>query len=132
MPRCNSAYAPRPLSLALEPVGHTRESPRIAMNEDTAQPDKNLSLLKWIREQITFIKDNKAGTDEMMENIDLDLEMIQSTMDETSLTITSCMGPDFELEERVKEWCGKNGFELLGCDGDGDDDGFEPKYRRGW
>ena len=70
------------------------------MFDRISQIEDNLSLLKWIREQITFIKDNKAGTDEMMENIDLDLEMIQSTMDETSLTITSCMGPDFELEER--------------------------------
>ena len=60
MPRCNSAYAPRPLSLALEPVGHTRESPRIAMNEDTAQPDKNLSLLKWVK-QPHWLRDGRTG-----------------------------------------------------------------------
>ena len=69
-----------------------------------AQIEDNRSLLRWIRDQITFIRDNKAATDEMMENIDLDLEMIGSTMDETELTVSSCMGPDFELEERpVKE-----------------------------
>ena len=69
-----------------------------------AQIEDNRSLLRWIRDQITFIRDNKAATDEMMENIDLDLEMIGSTMDETELTVSSCMGADFELEERpVKE-----------------------------
>ncbi|SFG09015.1 chromosome segregation protein SMC [Oribacterium sp. WCC10] len=74
------------------------------MFDRISQIEDNLSLLKWIKEQISFIKDNKAGTDEMMENIDLDLEMIRSTMDETELTVSSCMGADFQLEDRpVKE-----------------------------
>lgn len=37
---------------------------------------------------------------------------------------------DFELEYCVKDWCKKNGFELLSCKGDGGDDGFEPSFRR--
>ncbi len=69
-----------------------------------AQMEDNLSLLRWIREQILFIRDNKAATDEMMENIELDLEMIDSTMEETGLTVSACMGADFTLEDRpVKE-----------------------------
>ena len=36
------------------------------------------------------------------------------------------------LDDDLSEWCGKNGFELVSCDGDGDDGGFEPKLRRGW
>lgn len=32
----------------------------------------------------------------------------------------------------LTEWCKKNGFELVSFDGDGDDDGYEPKFRRGW
>lgn len=52
MPRSNSACAPRLLSLALEPMSHTRESPRAATNEDTAQPDnKNLSLTDYRMEE---------------------------------------------------------------------------------
>ena len=39
---------------------------------------------------------------------------------------------DFEVEYYAKEWCKKNGFELVACDGDGDDGGFEPDFRRGW
>ena len=38
---------------------------------------------------------------------------------------------DFELEEYVSEWAGKNGFEVILCEGEGSDGGFEPKSR-GW
>ncbi len=36
------------------------------------------------------------------------------------------------MEYDLPEWCKKNGFELVSFDGDGDDDGYEPKFRRGW
>jgi len=39
---------------------------------------------------------------------------------------------DFEIEYYVSEWCGKCGFELISCDGDGGDGGYEPKLRKGW
>ena len=39
---------------------------------------------------------------------------------------------DFELEYIIKEWCGKNGFTFINAEGDGDDDGYEPKFRSGW
>lgn len=29
-------------------------------------------------------------------------------------------------------WCSENGFEFVSCDGNGGDDGYEPKFRRGW
>lgn len=35
------------------------------------------------------------------------------------------------LEYDLSEWCKKNGFELVSFEGDGDDDGYEPKFRRG-
>ena len=38
---------------------------------------------------------------------------------------------DFEIEYRVTEWSRKNGFEVVSCNGDGGDDGYEPKFRRG-
>ena len=38
---------------------------------------------------------------------------------------------DFELEYRVKNWCRQNGFDLVFCEGHGDDDGYVPKFRRG-
>lgn len=38
---------------------------------------------------------------------------------------------DFELEYRVKNWCGQNGFDFVSCEGHGDDDGYVPKFRRG-
>lgn len=39
---------------------------------------------------------------------------------------------DFEIEYNIKEWCDKNGFIFINCEGDGDDDGYEPKFRHGW
>lgn len=39
---------------------------------------------------------------------------------------------DFDAEYYVKEWCDKNGFEVVSCDGDGSDGGYEPNFRRGW
>ena len=39
---------------------------------------------------------------------------------------------DFEIEYRVNERSKKNGFEVIACDGDGGDGGYEPKFRKGW
>lgn len=39
---------------------------------------------------------------------------------------------DFELEYHATEWCKKNGFELVSCEGTGRDEGYEPKFTRGW
>ncbi|MDO5138762.1 MAG: hypothetical protein Q4D71_09950 [Oscillospiraceae bacterium] len=39
---------------------------------------------------------------------------------------------DFEIEYCVSEWCRKKGFEIVSCDGDGYDGGFEPKFNKGW
>lgn len=38
---------------------------------------------------------------------------------------------DFELDYRVKDWCRENGFEVIFCEGEGEDDGYEPTFRRG-
>lgn len=35
---------------------------------------------------------------------------------------------DFEVDDRVKYWCSKNGFEIVSCEGDGYDDGYEPSF----
>lgn len=39
---------------------------------------------------------------------------------------------DFEIEERLEEWSQAHGFKVKSCEGEGSDDGYEPKYRRGW
>ena len=39
---------------------------------------------------------------------------------------------DFELDYYLKEWCKKNGFKLISCEGEGDDSGFEPDSVRRW
>ena len=39
---------------------------------------------------------------------------------------------DFEIDHRVEEWCKRNGFEVISCEGSGYDDGYEPSFRRGW
>ena len=39
---------------------------------------------------------------------------------------------DFEIEYYLKEWCKKNGFKLISCEGEGDDSGFEPDSARRW
>lgn len=36
------------------------------------------------------------------------------------------------LEYCLEEWCKENGFEFASCEGDGDDDGYEPKFRKDW
>lgn len=38
---------------------------------------------------------------------------------------------DFEMDDRVKDWCTKNGFQMVSCEGDGYDDGYEPSFRQG-
>lgn len=37
---------------------------------------------------------------------------------------------DFEIDYYVKEWCRENEFELVSCEGDGYDDGYEPSFRQ--
>ncbi len=39
---------------------------------------------------------------------------------------------DFELDYYLEKWCKDNGFEVVSCDGDGSDGGYEPKFRRRW
>ena len=36
------------------------------------------------------------------------------------------------LEYELIEWCKENGFNYVSCEGAGEDDGYEPKYRNGW
>lgn len=36
------------------------------------------------------------------------------------------------LEYDLKHWSEENGFEYVSCEGDGDDGGYEPKFRKGW
>ena len=36
------------------------------------------------------------------------------------------------MEYDLPKWCKENGFELVYWEGDGDDGGYEPKFRRGW
>jgi len=37
---------------------------------------------------------------------------------------------DFEAEHYTRDWCSKHGFELVSFEGEGWDDGFEPRGRR--
>ena len=39
---------------------------------------------------------------------------------------------DYEVEYDISEWSRKNGFEVISAEGSGYDDGYEPKFRRGW
>ena len=39
---------------------------------------------------------------------------------------------DFELTYDVEHWCKENGFEVVSCESEGRDGGYEPKFRRGW
>ena len=36
------------------------------------------------------------------------------------------------LEYDLKQWSKENGFEYVSCEGDGNDGGYEPKFRKGW
>ena len=35
------------------------------------------------------------------------------------------------LEYDLQKWSEENGFEFVSCEGDGNDDGYEPKFRKG-
>ncbi len=61
--------------------------------------EDNLSVIRFIRDQITFIKTNGAG-DVEKENIDIDLQLIEGAARETEKTVAACMGEDFQLEIR--------------------------------
>ena len=37
-----------------------------------------------------------------------------------------------DMDYALPKWCKENGFELVSFEGDGDDGGYEPKFRRGW
>jgi len=39
---------------------------------------------------------------------------------------------DFEIDYHVSEWSKIHGFEVVSCEGDGDDNGYESKFRNGW
>ena len=36
------------------------------------------------------------------------------------------------MEYALPEWSKENGFEFVSWEGDGDDGGYEPKFRKGW
>ncbi len=36
------------------------------------------------------------------------------------------------LEYDLEQWSEKNGFDFISCEGNGDDGGYEPKFRKGW
>lgn len=39
---------------------------------------------------------------------------------------------DVNLEYDLPKWCKENGFEYVSFEGDGGDDGYDPKYRNNW
>ena len=39
---------------------------------------------------------------------------------------------DYHLTYDVEHWCKEHGFEVVSCEGEGRDGGYEPKFRRGW
>lgn len=39
---------------------------------------------------------------------------------------------DYHLTYDVEHWCKENGFEVISCEGEGNDGGYEPQFRRGW
>ena len=39
---------------------------------------------------------------------------------------------DSNLECDLQKWSKENGFEFVSCEGDGGDDGYAPKFRKGW
>lgn len=67
--------------------------------DTVAQIEDNLSVLHSIREQISFIKEANSQ-DVEMENVELDLELISSTLSETDSMLRACMGAEYQLEER--------------------------------
>lgn len=39
---------------------------------------------------------------------------------------------DFDIDYQVSEWSKENGFEVVSCDGNGENSGYEPKFRSRW
>lgn len=39
---------------------------------------------------------------------------------------------DYDLTYDVEQWCKENGFEVISCEGEGSDGGYEPQFRRDW
>ena len=98
-------------------------------------PDKNISEDKELSK---LLKKNPFMTKEAIH--DLFKKRLRKYLDHEFEDYCTCddyyqpVVEDFgsNMEYDLEKWCKENGFEYVSFEGDGDDGGFEPKYRRGW
>lgn len=94
---------------------------------DGAVPDRNLSQLLKKNPFMTKEAIHQYYEKNLREYLDTEFDEY-CTCDDYYQPVVE----DFEIDSYVSEWCGKHGFELVSCDGDGEDGGYEPKFGKGW
>lgn len=96
---------------------------------DAVQADKELSRRL---DKNPFISKEEIGnlfTKRIKEYLDNEFEEY-CTEDDYYQPVVEDYGSNLEYD--LSKWCKENGFELVSCEGDGYDGGYEPKYRREW
>ncbi len=95
----------------------------------TEEASKDKELTRLLKKNPFMEKDeiHKIFEEKLREYLDYEFEEY-CTEDDYYQPVVE----DFEIEYLVTEWSKKNGFEVIACDGDGGDGGYEPKFRKGW
>ena len=95
----------------------------------TEKAGNNKELLKLLKKNPFMTKDAIYYFFEKKLKEYLDLEFEEYCTDDDYY---EPVAEDFELSYEVDDWCKKNGFEVVYCEGDGETGEYEPKSRKGW
>ena len=93
---------------------------KLVINEELTKGLKKNPFMKTDAIRKIYVKNLKAYLDREFEEY--------CTCDDYYQPVVE----DFELESYVNDWCKKNGFKIISCEGEGDDSGFEPDSVRRW
>ncbi|MBQ3798022.1 MAG: hypothetical protein II842_17385 [Butyrivibrio sp.] len=93
---------------------------KLVINEELTKGLKKNPFMKTDAIRNIYVKNLKAYLDREFEEY--------CTCDDYYQPVVE----DFELESYVNDWCKKNGFKIISCEGEGDDSGFEPDSVRRW
>ena len=93
----------------------------------TASQNKNLQKLLKKNPFMTKESIREFYEKKLKEYLDSEFEEYCTCDDYYELVVE-----DYHLTYDVEHWCKEHGFEVVSCEGEGRDGGYEPKFRRGW
>ena len=97
----------------------------------TEEIPKDKELAKWLEKNPFMTKTaiHDLFAKRLKEYLDYEFEDY-CTCDDYYQPVVEDFGSNMEYD--LPKWCNENGFELVSLEGDGDDNGYEPKHRKGW